>query len=45
MSTRSTRSTTLLVQFAPGQTVKLEVLRDGKTQEIDVTLGTRPKDL
>ena len=35
----------LLVQFAPGQTVKLQILRDGKTQEIDVTLGTRPKDL
>ncbi len=35
----------LLVQFAPGQVVKLEVLRDGATQTFDVTLGTRPKDL
>jgi len=26
----------------PGQVVKLSVLRDGKPQEIDVKLGTRP---
>ena len=28
--------------FAPGQTVKLSVLRGGQTQDISVTLGTRP---
>jgi S1-C subfamily serine protease len=32
----------LLVQFAPGDVVKLQVLRDGKTVTVDVTLGTRP---
>ena len=35
----------LLVQFAPGDTVTLEILRDGETIEIEVTLGTRPADL
>ncbi|HET7726968.1 MAG TPA: trypsin-like peptidase domain-containing protein [Candidatus Limnocylindrales bacterium] len=35
----------LLVQFAPGDTVTLEILRDGETVEIEVTLGTRPADL
>ncbi len=35
----------LLVQFAPGDVVHLTVLRDGKTQEIDITLGTRPANL
>ena len=35
----------LLVQFAPKETVKLEVLRDGKTITVDVTLGTRPANL
>ena len=35
----------LLVQFAPNDTVTLNVLRDGKTVTIQVTLGTRPKDL
>ena len=29
-------------QLAPGQTVTLEVLRDGQTLTIQVTLGTRP---
>jgi S1-C subfamily serine protease len=32
----------LLVQYAPGDVVHLTVLRDGKVQTIDVTLGTRP---
>jgi serine protease Do len=35
----------LLVQFAPNDTVTLNVLRDGKTVTVRVTLGTRPKDL
>jgi serine protease Do len=35
----------LLVQFAPGDVVHLSVLRDGKVQTIDVTLGTRPANL
>jgi S1-C subfamily serine protease len=33
-----------LSQFAPGMTVKLEVLRDGQTVNIPVTLGTRPQN-
>jgi S1-C subfamily serine protease len=28
--------------YGPGQTIKLTVLRDGQTQDISVTLGTRP---
>ncbi len=35
----------LLVQFAPGDVVKLQILRDGKVITIDVTLGTRPANL
>jgi len=35
----------LLVQFAPNDTVTLNVLRNGKTVTVQVTLGTRPKDL
>ncbi len=34
-----------LAQFAPGDTVKVDVLRDGKTVTLDVTLGTRPAGL
>ena len=34
-----------LVQFAPGGTVTLEVLRDGATVKIEVVLGTRPANL
>jgi len=29
---------------SPGQDVTLTVLRDGKTREITVTLGTRPSE-
>ena len=29
-------------QAAPGQTVKLDVLRDGSTTQLTVVLGTRP---
>ena len=31
-----------LSQFAPGDTVSVEILRDGQTVTIQVTLGTRP---
>jgi 2-alkenal reductase len=34
----------LLLQRKPGDNVKLEVLRDGKTLTLDVTLATRPAD-
>jgi serine protease Do len=35
----------LLVQFSPGDTVVLDVLRDGATIQVNVTLGTRPNNL
>jgi 2-alkenal reductase len=35
----------VLSQFSPGQTVTVEVLRDGKTVSLSVTLGTRPANL
>ncbi len=35
----------LLVQFSPGDTVVLDVLRDGQTIKLSVTLGTRPSNL
>jgi serine protease Do len=35
----------VLVQFAPGKTVTVEVLRGGQTLKLQVTLGTRPADL
>jgi serine protease Do len=35
----------LLTSFAPGQSVKLTILRDGKQIDVTVTLGTRPKNL
>jgi serine protease Do len=35
----------LLVQFAPGDTITLDVLRDGKVLKLNVTLGTRPGNL
>jgi S1-C subfamily serine protease len=31
-----------IAQYQPGRKVKLEVLRDGEHQDIEVTLGTRP---
>jgi S1-C subfamily serine protease len=34
-----------LSQFAPEDTISLEVLRDGQTVTISLTLGTRPADL
>jgi S1-C subfamily serine protease len=35
----------ILTQYAPGKTVALEVLRDGKTITLTLTLGTRPANL
>jgi S1-C subfamily serine protease len=35
----------LLVQFSPGDTIRLDVLRDGESIQLDVTLGTRPTNL
>ena len=35
----------LLLRYKPGDTVQLEVLRNGKTSTMNVTLGTRPANL
>jgi serine protease Do len=35
----------VLVRFRPGDTIKVTVLRDGTTVDLEVTLGTRPSDL
>ncbi len=35
----------VLTQFAPGKTVTLEILRAGKSQTLQLTLGTRPANL
>jgi serine protease Do len=35
----------VLSQFSPNQTVPVELLRDGKTETVQVTLGTRPDNL
>jgi serine protease Do len=35
----------VLTQFAPGKTVTIELLRDGQTVKVQLTLGTRPADL
>jgi serine protease Do len=35
----------ILSQFAPGQTVKVTILRGGKQQDLSVTLSTRPSGL
>jgi S1-C subfamily serine protease len=34
-----------LTSYAPGQSVKLTILRDGKQVDVSVTLGTRPEGL
>ncbi len=36
---------TLLTQFAPGETVSIAIIRDGKQSMTSVTLGTRPPGL
>ncbi|NJD28258.1 MAG: trypsin-like serine protease [Chloroflexi bacterium] len=35
----------VLTSYAPGQTIRMEVLRDGSKIEVSVTLGVRPPDL
>ncbi len=35
----------LLTSYAPGQSVHLTILRDGKQTDVSVTLGTRPEGL
>ncbi|NJP06020.1 MAG: PDZ domain-containing protein [Chloroflexaceae bacterium] len=35
----------VLIQYQPGDTVELTVLRDGRELQLELTLGTRPKDL
>ena len=35
----------LLTSDAPGQSVTLTILRDGKQMDVSVTLGTRPENL
>ncbi len=32
----------LIAQHDPGDTVTLEIIRDGETQNVDVKLGERP---
>lgn len=41
----STQLRNLVAQIEPGTSAKLEVLRDGKTLNLSITLGERPKDL
>jgi 2-alkenal reductase len=35
----------LLLQYRPGDTVELTILRDGQEQKVSVTLGERPSNL
>ena len=35
----------ILTQYAPGKTVALDVIRDGKTITLTLVLGTRPPNL
>jgi serine protease Do len=35
----------LLTSYAPGQSVKLTILRDGTQMDVSITLGTRPENL
>jgi S1-C subfamily serine protease len=35
----------LLTSYAPGQSVKLTILRDGQQMDVSITLGTRPENL
>jgi PDZ domain-containing protein len=34
-----------VLRYAPGDEVTLDVLRDGDTVQLPITLGTRPADL
>ena len=38
----SSSLSSIVSEFLPGEVVKLTVVRDGKTQTIDLTLGTFP---
>jgi len=35
----------VLTSYAPGQTIKITILRDGAEMELSITLGTRPEGL
>jgi serine protease Do len=35
----------LLTSYAPGQTIKVTIIRNGKSQDVSLTLGTRPANL
>ena len=35
----------VLTSYAPGQTIKVTILRDGADMELSITLGTRPEGL
>ncbi len=35
----------LIAQHDPGDTVTLEIIRDGETQSVDVKLGERPESV
>jgi S1-C subfamily serine protease len=35
----------LIAQHKPGDTVPLDILRDGQQMTVDVTLGSRPADV
>ncbi len=43
--TSSTQLRNLVAEAKPGSDAKVELLRDGKQQEVTVTLGERPKNL
>ncbi|MEJ7752426.1 MAG: PDZ domain-containing protein, partial [Candidatus Limnocylindrales bacterium] len=34
----------ILTQYAPGDELSLDVLREGETLELEIELGTRPND-
>jgi S1-C subfamily serine protease len=33
-----------MLQYAPGDTVTLDVLRNGQQRQVEVTLGERPQE-
>jgi S1-C subfamily serine protease len=35
----------VISQFSPGQTVSLDILRNGQKVTVEITLGTRPPNL
>jgi S1-C subfamily serine protease len=42
IATRQDLSTFLALETSPGDTIDVEVLRDGRRQTVDLTLGSRP---